>query len=33
MRYAAGDKIDAWVKNEDKFYDPSNAAAELSNAY
>ena len=32
-RYAGGEKIDAWVKNEDKFYDPSNAAAELANAY
>jgi ABC-type sugar transport system substrate-binding protein len=32
-KYAAGEKIDAWVKNEDKFYDPSNAAAELPNAY
>lgn len=32
-KYAGGEKIDAWVKNEDKFYDPSNAAAELANAY
>jgi ribose transport system substrate-binding protein len=32
-RYAKGEKIDAWVKNDDKFYDPSNAAAELANAY
>ena len=32
-RYAAGEKIEAWVKNVDKFYDPSNAAAELPNAY
>ena len=32
-KYAAGEKIDAWVKNDDKFYDPSNAAAELPNAY
>lgn len=32
-KYAAGEKIDAWVKNDDKFYDKSNAAAELANAY
>ena len=32
-KYAAGEKIEGWVKNEDKFYDPSNAAAELANAY
>lgn len=32
-RYAKGEKIEPWVKNEDKFYDPSNAAAELPNAY
>lgn len=32
-KYAGGEKIDAWVKNDDKFYDPSNAAAELANAY
>ena len=32
-RYAKGEKIEAWVKNNDKFYDPSNAAAELPNAY
>jgi ABC-type sugar transport system substrate-binding protein len=32
-KYAKGEKIDAWVKNDDKFYDPSNAAAELANAY
>src|SRR5688572_19500432 len=32
-RYAAGEKIEPVLKNEDKFYDPSNAAAELANAY
>ncbi len=32
-RYAAGEEIEAWVKNIDKFYDPSNAAAEVANAY
>ncbi len=32
-RYAAGDKIEAWVKNKDKFYDTANAAAEVSGAY
>ncbi|WP_428425961.1 ABC transporter substrate-binding protein [Pararhizobium sp.] len=32
-RYAAGDKIEAWVINTDKFYDASNASAELSSAY
>lgn len=32
-KYAGGEKIDAWVKNEDKFYDASNAAAEVGNAY
>ena len=32
-KYAGGEPIDAWVKNEDKFYDASNAAAELANAY
>jgi hypothetical protein len=32
-KYAAGDTIEAWVKNDDKFYDSSNAAAELPNAY
>lgn len=32
-RYAGGETIEAWVKNIDKFYDPSNAAAELPNAY
>lgn len=32
-RYAKGEAIEAWVKNEDKFYDPSNAAAEVANAY
>lgn len=33
LRYAKGEKIDPWVINEDKFYDASNAAAELANAY
>jgi ribose transport system substrate-binding protein len=33
QKYAAGEKIDAWVKNVDHFYDSSNAAAELSNAF
>ncbi|MDO9418436.1 ABC transporter substrate-binding protein [Pararhizobium sp.] len=32
-RYAKGDAIEPWVINTDKFYDPSNAAAELANAY
>ncbi len=32
-RFAAGDKIEAWVINTDKFYDASNASAELSSAY
>lgn len=32
-KYAAGEQIEAWVKNEDKFYDSSNASAELANAY
>jgi ABC-type sugar transport system substrate-binding protein len=32
-RYAAGDKIEAWVINTDKFYDASNASTELSSAY
>jgi ABC-type sugar transport system substrate-binding protein len=33
MRYAAGEKIDAKIINDDKFYDPSNAKEELSSAY
>ncbi|MBD9649847.1 ABC-type sugar transport system substrate-binding protein [Ensifer sp. KUDG1] len=33
MRYAKGEKIDAMIINDDKFYDASNAAAELANAY
>ncbi len=33
LRYAKGEKIDPMVINEDKFYDSSNAAAELANAY
>jgi ABC-type sugar transport system substrate-binding protein len=32
-RYANGETIEPWVKNVDKFYDPSNAAAEVANAY
>lgn len=32
-RYAGGDKIEAWVKNKDKFYDKANAATEVSGAY
>ncbi len=32
-RLAKGEQIEAWVKNIDKFYDPSNAAAEVANAY
>jgi len=32
-RLAAGEPIEAWVKNIDAFYDPSNAAAEVKNAY
>ncbi|UVC06948.1 ABC transporter substrate-binding protein [Rhizobium sp. TH2] len=32
-RYAKGDTIEPWVINTDKFYDSSNAAAELANAY
>ncbi|MBN9233508.1 MULTISPECIES: ABC transporter substrate-binding protein [Phyllobacteriaceae] len=32
-RYAAGDKIEAWVKNTDKFYDTANASAEVGSAY
>lgn len=33
MRYAKGEAIDPILVNEDKFYDASNAAAELANAY
>ncbi|MEG3632061.1 ABC transporter substrate-binding protein [Streptomyces poriticola] len=32
-RYAAGEKIQPWVKNIDKFYDSSNAAAEVADTY
>lgn len=32
-RLANGEEIEAWVKNVDAFYDPSNAAAEVANAY
>ncbi|WP_026304670.1 ABC transporter substrate-binding protein [Kaistia granuli] len=33
QRYAKGEAIEPWVINVDKFYDPSNAAAELESAY
>lgn len=33
MKYAGGEKIEPWVINDDKFYDSTNAAAELANAY
>jgi len=33
QRYAAGEQIEPWVKNIDKFYDPTNAKAELASAY
>lgn len=33
QRYANGEAIEAWVKNVDKFYDSSNAAAEVAGAY
>ncbi len=33
QKYAAGEKIEPKVINDDKLYDPSNAAAELANAY
>jgi len=32
-RYAKGEQIEPYIKNEDKFYDPSNAKEELPNAY
>ena len=32
-RYVKGETIESWVINTDKFYDSSNAAAELANAY
>jgi ribose transport system substrate-binding protein len=32
-RYAKGETIPAWVKNEDKFFDASNAKVEVANAY
>lgn len=32
-RFAKGEKIEPWVINNDKFYDGSNAKAELSSAY
>jgi galactofuranose transport system substrate-binding protein len=33
MRYAKGEAIDPMIINDDKFYDASNAAAELADAY
>jgi galactofuranose transport system substrate-binding protein len=33
QKYAAGEKIEPKVINDDKLYDPSNAAAELATAY
>jgi ribose transport system substrate-binding protein len=33
LRYAKGETIEPALVNEDKFYDASNAAAELANAY
>jgi ribose transport system substrate-binding protein len=33
QRYAKGESIDPMIINDDKFYDASNAAAELANAY
>lgn len=33
MRYARGEPIPPWVKNEDKFFDASNAKDEIANAY
>jgi ABC-type sugar transport system substrate-binding protein len=33
QRYAKGETIDPMIINDDKFYDASNAAAELANAY
>lgn len=33
QRYANGETIEPWVKNIDKFYDASNAAQEVANAY
>ncbi|WP_203100883.1 ABC transporter substrate-binding protein [Skermanella rosea] len=32
-RYAAGEKIDTWIKVPDNFYDKSNAAQSVSSAY
>lgn len=32
-RYAKGETIEPWVKNVDKFYDATNAKAELASAY
>jgi len=32
-KYAAGEKIEPRITNADNFYDSSNAAAELPNAY
>lgn len=33
MRYAKGEPIEPWVRNEDKFFDASNAKVEIANAY
>lgn len=33
MRYAKGEEIPAWVKNDDKFFDAGNAKVEIANAY
>ncbi|HET6468915.1 MAG TPA: ABC transporter substrate-binding protein [Geminicoccaceae bacterium] len=32
-RYAAGEQIEGWVKNDDKFFDTANAKDEIANAY
>lgn len=32
-RYAKGEKIEPWVINNDKFYDGTNAKAEIADAY
>ena len=32
-RYAAGEKVATWIKNEDKFFDGANAKDEVANAY
>jgi ribose transport system substrate-binding protein len=33
QRYAKGEKIEPWVKVEDKFYDKGNAQASMSDGY